>query len=423
MKGNLKSHIQIKHNSGDSFKCPYCDFQCSSKTALRQHIREHQPVQPMQCSECTYSCISKGALKVHERIHSEERPFKCGFCDFASKQRSNLVIHKKKCHSDKPEKGSKGKGGKSGGKNHGGDAAKPPSSRYRAKLEAARAFCCDSCDASFVREDSLRSHKKQHRDTQNVLQLQTSTLADAVNVVPVTSQCNSQLQVPLQSDSLAPYSSAQLKIIVSHPLGQENSLIPAGVDAQTKTNMVLLSPENQDMVVNSMIQQVNLLAPLQSLSSSQAADATLEPQTVLLTQLTPDDTNNQLHQALLHTAISAQDSSSGSQTYITTCSQLEGLNALIQEGGTEVTVVTEGNTAMVMNRPDMVCSPLEGVSKPAETIKVQESGLQCEESALLVPNITLSSQNVVIHGVPLIVSTQTQQLSPHTLYSESHTLE
>lgn len=431
MKGNLKSHIQIKHGTENSCHCMHCDFKCSNKTALREHTREHQPIQPMQCSKCTYSCSSKGALKVHERIHSEERPFKCDFCNFASKQRSNLVIHKKKCHSDKPEKGSGGKGGRGGGKSGGGDSPKPLSSRYRAKLDAARAFCCDSCDASFVREDSLRSHKKQHRDTQNVLQLHLSASANAVNLVPViTSQTNTQLEVPLPSDSMAPYSNAQLKIIVSHPLGQENSLIPAGVDSQSKTNMVLLSPESQDMVVNSMIQQVNLLAPMQPLGSSQTAEATLEPQTVLLTQLTPEDTNNPLHQALLQTAITAQDSSSSTQTFITTCSELEGLNALIQEGGTEVTVVTEGNTAMVTTAtpPDMVCGPAAAMSKPGGTVTVEESALPCEESALLVPNIGLGSQNVVIHGVPLIVSTQPQQstieqLSPHTLYSDTHTLE
>lgn len=431
MKGNLKSHIQIKHGTENSFHCVHCDFQCANKTALRQHSREHQPAQPIQCSKCTYSCSSRGALKVHERIHSEERPFKCDFCSFASKQRSNLVIHKKKCHSDKPEKGSGGKGGRGGGKSGGGDSPKLVGSRYRAKLDAARAFCCDSCDASFVREDSLRSHKKQHRDTQNVLQLQLSTQADAVNLVPVaTSQRNTQLEVPIPSDSVAPYSSAQLKIIVSHPLGQENPLLPAGMDSQNKTNMVLLSPESQDMVVNSMIQQVNLLAPMQPLVSSQTTEATLEPQTVLLTQLGPDDTNNPLHQALLQTAITAQDSSSGSQTFITTCSELEGLNALIQEGGTEVTVVTEGNAAMVTAAapPDMVCGPSEDMSKPAETVAVEESALTCEESALLVPNMSLGSQNVVIHGVPLIVSTQPQQsaieqLSPHTLYADSHTLE
>lgn len=430
MKGNLKSHIQIKHGTENSFHCVHCEFQCANKTALRQHSREHQPTQPIQCSKCTYSCSSKGALKVHERIHSEERPFKCDFCNFASKQRSNLVIHKKKCHSDKPEKGSSGKSGRGGGKSGGGDSPKPVGSRYRAKLDAARAFCCDVCSASFVREDSLRSHKKQHRDTQNVLQLQLSTPADAVNLVPVTtSQSNTQLEVPILSDS-APYTSAQLKIIVSHPLGQENPLIPAGVDSQNKTNMVLLSPESQDMVVNSMIQQVNLLAPMQPLVSSQIAEATIEPQTVLLTQLGPADTNNPLHQALLQTAITTQDSSSGSQTFITTCSELEGLNALIQEGGTEVTVVTEGNTAMVTTKtpPNMVCGSSEDMSKPARTVTVEESALASEERALLVPNISLGSQNVVIHSIPLIVSTQPQQsaiqqLPPHTLYSDSHTLE
>lgn len=431
MKGNLKSHIQIKHGTENSFQCAHCDFKCGNKTALRQHSREHEPVQPMQCSKCTYSCSSKGALKVHERIHSEERPFKCDFCNFASKQRSNLVIHKKKCHSDKPEKGGTGKGGGGGGKVGGGDSSKPVSSRYRAKLDAARAFCCDSCNASFVREDSLRSHKKQHRDAQNVLQLHLSTPADTVSLVPVTtSQSNTQLEVPITSDSVAPYSSAQLKIIVSHPLGQENSLIPAGVDTQNKTSMVLLRPENQDLVVNSMIQQVNLLAPMQPLGSSQTAETNLEPQTVLLTQLSPEDANNPLHQALLQTAITAQDSGSGTQTFITTCSELEGLNALIQEGGREVTVVTEGNASMVTasTPPDMVCGPSKDMSKPAGAVRVDESALQCEESALLVPNISLGSQNVVIHGVPLIVSTQPQQsaieqLSPHTLYSDSHTLE
>lgn len=423
MKGNLKSHIQIKHGTENSFQCVHCDFKCANKTALRQHLREHQPTQPIQCSKCTYSCSSKGALKVHERIHSEDRPFKCDFCNFASKQRSNLVIHKKKCQSDKLEKGSGGKGGRGGGKNLGTDSPKPVSSRYRAKLDAARAFCCDSCDASFVREDSLRSHKKQHRDTQSVLQLQLSTPAEAVNLVPVTmSQTSSELEVPIPCNPMPPYSNTQLKIIVSHPLGQDNPLLSTGGDGQNKSNMVLLSPENQDMVVNSMIQQVNLLAPVQPLGSSQTTEATLEPQTVLLTQLSTDDASNPLHQALMQTAITAQDSSSSTQTFITTCSELEGLNALIQEGGTEITVVTEGNSALVTTAP----LPDVDMSKPAEMVTVEESALPCEESALLVPNISLGSQNVVIHGVPLIVSPQqsmVDQLSPHALYSNSHTLE
>ncbi|KAM9751305.1 zinc finger protein 64 [Menidia menidia] len=398
MKGNLKSHVHIKHGTEDSFECAQCDFKCASKAVLRQHSRQHQPSQPVQCSKCTYSCASKGALKVHERIHSEERPFKCDFCGFTSKQLSNLIIHKKKSHSDKPVKDS----GRKGGKNTGGDSPKPAGSRYRAKLDAARAFCCNVCDASFVREDSLRSHKKQHRDAQSLLQL--STAPESLSLVPVTvSQSNPQLEVPIPSGSEPPYGNTQLKIIVPHALSHQNS------NGQSKSKMLLLSPESQDMVVNSMIQQVNLLAPVQPLGSSQA---NLESQTVLLTQLGPEDTNNPLHQALLQTAISGQESSGGTQTLITACSELEGFNTLLQAGGGEVTVVTVGNSA------------LADAPKP----KAEESTLPCQESTLLVPNIGLASQNVVIHSVPLIVSTQplhteVEQLSPHALYTDSHTSE
>lgn len=186
------------------------------------------------------------------------------------------------------------------------------------------------------------------------------------------------------------------------------------MESQNKTNMVLLNPENQNMVVNSMIQQVNLLAPLRPLVSSHHEEPNLEPQTVLLTQLGADDANNPLHQALLQTA-----SDNGSPTFITTCSELDGLNALIQEGGTEVTVVTEGNPiAPALN---MACGPSE--DKPAGMVKVHENTLACGGSALLVPNMSLGAQNVLIHNLPLIVSAQDQQLSPHTLYTDSHTLE
>lgn len=379
MKGNLKSHVQIKHSSENSFHCPKCDFQCTNKAALREHSREHQPLQPVRCSKCSYSCSSKGALRVHERIHSEERPFKCDFCNFASKQRSNLVIHRKKCHADKPEKGGKGKGS--------GEAPKPIGSRYHAKLDAARAFCCDSCDASFVREDSLRSHKKQHRAAQNGLHLPTlALLADA------SPQSNAPLRAA--ADPAAPYCNPQLNIIMAASLNQENHVIPDGIQSENKTNVVLLSPEHQDMV----LQQVNLLTPMQPLMSAQSAGAHLEAQAVLLTQLSAEDSSSPLQQALLQTA-----SSGAEQAFITTCSQLDGLKALIQDGGTEVTVVTEGNP------------PEAGASedKPAET-----GALPCEESALLMPSMSLGGQNVVIHSVPLLVSAQAQQL-----FTDSSTLE
>ncbi|XP_008412784.1 zinc finger protein 64 [Poecilia reticulata] len=395
MKGNLKSHTRIKHGTENLFQCEQCDYKSASRSALRQHARQHLPARPFQCSKCTYSCSSKGALKVHERIHSEERPFRCDLCSFASKRLSCLVTHREQCHSDKAERGRVRNVGR-GGRN----SPKPISSRYRAKLDAARAFHCDLCDASFVREDSLRSHKKQHRDAQNTVQLQLSSSADAVNLVPVTMpQSNAQIEVPFPSSSMVSYNNTQIKIIVPQHLGQQSTLIPAGGDGTSKTKLVLLEPDNQDVVVNqSMIQQVNLLAAVQPLGSS-CSTVRAEPHTVLLTKLSSDNDT-------------PQDSSS-TQTLITYSSDLDGLSAFIPDGGTELRVVTKKSSPLVT-----VATPADMVgSKPAEP---------CQEAGLVVPNIGIGSQNVVIQGVPLIMCSQPQQgaeeqLSPHTLYADSHT--
>lgn len=385
MKGNLKSHVQIKHGPENSFQCQHCEFTSASKTALRQHSRHHQPVQSFPCSRCTYSSSSKGALKVHERVHSEERPFKCDLCGFASKRLRNLLVHKQKSHFEEPEKSGGLNPGRAAGQTAGGDSTKPVGSRYRAKLDAARAFCCDECDASFVREDSLRSHKKQHADSGHVLELQLSSPAHPVDVLPAAAQ---------GSSVAPPCSRAPLKIFLSHPLGQQSSLVPAA-DGTSRTSVVLLSPEHQDLVVTSMIQQVNLLPPA-PLGSSQT-----EPQTVLLAQLSSDNTTPL--QAMLQTAVAAQDSSSSAQTLMGVCSELEGLGALIHED-THVRVETKENSAL-----EMAAAPPD----------VSKTTLPGQDGALLVPSVSLGSQDVVVHSVPLIVSPQS--VSPHTLYTDALT--
>uniref|UniRef100_W5M3A8 ZFP64 zinc finger protein n=1 Tax=Lepisosteus oculatus TaxID=7918 RepID=W5M3A8_LEPOC len=390
MKGNLKSHVQIKHGTENSFRCSECDFQCGNKTALRQHSREHQPAQPIKCLKCSYSCSSRGALKVHERIHSEDRPFKCDFCTFDTKQRSNLIIHRKKFHSDKVEE-RHGKGAK------GEEGQRQVSSRYRAKLDAARAFRCDACDASFVREDSLRSHKKQHRDAQlTFLQLQMNPRDASCPESPIR-----QLQMPLHSNQVSSYGDAQLKIIVGHSLGQDGTFVQASVDVQQpKGDSVLLNSDNQgEGSANSMIQQVNLLTPVQHMVPHN--EVPMEHQTVLLTHIAT-------------TSVTSQDSNN-SQTFITTCSDLEGLNALIQEGGTEVTVVTEGNpnssVPSSITTPSIISPPFDSTSN--------------EGGNLMVPNISISTQGVIIHSLPLVVSAAQQQqsldqLSSQNIYSDPH---
>ncbi|MFT7812858.1 zinc finger protein 64 [Arapaima gigas] len=396
MKGNLKSHVQIKHGTSNSFHCSQCDFQCASKMALRQHSREHRPTQPVKCPKCSYSCASKGALKIHERIHSEERPFKCDACSFATKQRSNLVIHKKKFHLDSVERGG---GGGSGGKaTRGEEAPRPASSRYRAKLDAARAFACDLCDASFVREDSLRSHRKQHRDSQTtVLQLQATPRDSLLPPHGGTLQAPGQLST----------------YIVGHSTGVG--------EQQAKAGPVVLGPEGPDLVVGPMIQQVSLLAPVQHILPHHGeAGGALEPQTVLLTHLSSGTSaGDSLHQALLHGAVSTPDSGAA-QAFITACSDLDGLNALIQEGGTEVTVVTEGNSG-VATAPVASLSSSQDFSKASVAAAPSDSA-PGQDSGLMVPNLSISSQGVIIHNLPLVVSAP-QQVSPQDMYADAHALD
>ncbi|NXM48210.1 ZF64A protein, partial [Gymnorhina tibicen] len=341
MKGNLKSHMRIKHSMENTLKCPECEFQCGNKTSLRHHIRTHQPEQPVKCSECSYSCSNKAALKVHERIHCKDRPFKCEFCSFDTKQRSNLTTHVRKAHGDKA------KGKKHAADKKEGERPKQGGSRQVAKLDAKKAFKCDLCDASFVREDSLRSHKKQHSlyngsksNELAVLQLQMDPGRQPGAPIAV-----SHLQVPLQAAQVAPYNEGRVKIIVGHQVPQANSIVQAA-----SVNVVppaLLGPGQEEVLGG-----------------------------------------GRLHQALIPGAAPGHEPPAG-QAFIASsgisCSDLEGLNALIQEGATEVTVVSDGGQSITVSTaapPPPIFSSSSHTEGPKQTYSIIQSGAH---TALLCP--------------------------------------
>ncbi|KAL2763548.1 zinc finger protein 64 isoform e, partial [Daubentonia madagascariensis] len=152
MKANLKSHIRIKH----TFKCLHCAFQGRDRADLLEHSRLHQADHPEKCPECSYSCSSAAALRVHSRVHCQDRPFKCDFCSFDTKRPSSLAKHIDKVHRDEAKTENRAPQGKEG--------PRESSSPHVAKIVTQRAFRCETCGASFVRDDSLRCHKKQHSD-------------------------------------------------------------------------------------------------------------------------------------------------------------------------------------------------------------------------------------------------------------------
>ncbi|XP_054995250.1 zinc finger protein 64 isoform X2 [Sorex araneus] len=393
MKGNLKSHVRIKH-SGNNFKCPHCDFLGDSKATLRKHSRTHQSEHPEKCSECSYSCGSKAALRVHQRIHGPERPFKCAYCSFDTKQPSNLSKHVKKFHGDaaKAEAAAERKdAGRQGG-------------RQLAKLDAKKTFHCDLCDASFMREDSLRSHKRQHSEYQEgknpevtVLQFQidpgkppaTATAAAATAAAPLTV---GHLQVPLQPGQGPPFSEGRVKIIVGHQVPPAGGLVQAAAAAATTVNIVppaLVTPGAEELTGNARLQilrQVSLIAPPPpqppppppppppSAGCPGEPGTLAQPAAVLLSAHEPPDASA-LHPALLPAAPAAPPGSAANQTFITssgiTCTDLEGLNALIQEGAAEVTVVSDGvqNITVASTAPPIFSSSSSSSSSSASSAR------------------------------------------------------
>ncbi|XP_063815051.1 zinc finger protein 64 [Pseudophryne corroboree] len=325
MKGNLKSHIKMKHNAESTYRCNQCEFHCGSKADLRQHLRSHLPEQPVKCLECSYSCANKAALKVHERIHSKDRPFKCHYCRFDTKQRSNLTTHIKKAHGEqlkskpdvqKPE----------------GNFPKQYTSRKSNKVEAKKAFKCDLCDASFVREDSLRSHKKQH----NEFILKKN---QALSVLQLT------IDPPRQSDNVAAESIAKANLATSF-IEKQVEVVVSKQDEEIHNTKVTLGKagssnvekNDQETIANDQLQmlsQVNLMA-----SPPSTAPQNITPEATL--PVSPEQTGNDIiHEDLIENSVDSQCSTN--PTFITSsgisCSDLD---AFIQEEITEVIIGREG---------------------------------------------------------------------------------
>ncbi|XP_043566177.1 zinc finger protein 64 [Chiloscyllium plagiosum] len=454
MKGNLRSHVRVKHSMENTFKCSQCDFQCGNKSTLRQHTRTHQPDKPIKCLQCSYSCASKGSLKVHERIHSEDRPFRCKFCSFDSKQRSNLLMHLKKHHIGK-DKLSAGKKDV--------DGQKQGSSRLVVKLDAKKPFKCDMCDASFVREDSLRSHKNQHRD------LSHSSDNSALAILQLQIQHENQTSVPSVSNHLQPrsvtsFSKGEVKIIVSQQLNPTNSIVQTAVNEHhTVRDTVVSDPshQNRDDVTSSdqlqLLQQVNLIAPTQQALSQNEVEtnSSLEQEATLLSPIDSNATDS-LHQALMQTTAVDNQASSNSQSFITAstinCSDLDGLNALIQEESRDVTVVSDPSqtvaTTSSSSASPIFSSPSPQLPGPKHTYPIvpaaAPSSVTCsvlqipshnssatgfppqpeETNSLLVSGIGISTSGVIIQSLPMVVTTAQQQqtddpLSERAFYSES----
>lgn len=171
VKSNLKSHMKVNHSSKHEVECQTCDFKSSSKKALREHLKLHEIKDELTCKECSYQCASKSALKNHMLKHKEDCLVKCNYCDYKTRQAGNVVSHMKRKHPSRIlQRKRVGRIYRKNNKGHtpysdefdGEGSEMETNSKVKAKCK--KTFKCNICDNSFVREDSLKCHLKQHRD-------------------------------------------------------------------------------------------------------------------------------------------------------------------------------------------------------------------------------------------------------------------
>ncbi|CAH1779865.1 unnamed protein product, partial [Owenia fusiformis] len=207
IKGNLKSHMKINHSEENLIQCPQCDFHTSSRRMIKDHKKSHYEVtRPTKCTfeGCYFFSTSLQAMKVHKRSHlnNEDRPYKCSQCMYSARQAGNLTAHMKKKHGDKKNEKWKIKNSKKkieifkvkegkmaktaelskqemGVSSEEEDEEKGKRGRAKSMQipRCIQTFKCTECSATFVREDSLRSHMRQHKEVDTMKILESTAIA------------------------------------------------------------------------------------------------------------------------------------------------------------------------------------------------------------------------------------------------------
>ncbi|TDG39383.1 hypothetical protein AWZ03_014196 [Drosophila navojoa] len=96
---SLRLH-RFTHDSTDT-TCKHCSKTCSSRTALRAHIKyAHKLTTNLQCTYCEKSFKQQRNLEEHMAIHTGLQLYNCPHCPKECRSRSNMYVHIKQRHAD-----------------------------------------------------------------------------------------------------------------------------------------------------------------------------------------------------------------------------------------------------------------------------------------------------------------------------------
>ncbi|CAL4218295.1 unnamed protein product [Meganyctiphanes norvegica] len=155
-KNNLKEHM-LTHSTSKCFSCTQCDYTCLRKAQLTRHMVTHTGEKRHACPHCDYRCSEKGNLAKHLLIHGDEKPFSCPEedCDYKCKLKCNLKTHMLKHSGEKPyachicDYKSIAKGGLTA---------------HMFKHSGERPFLCSVCGNRYALKGDLNVHMRIHTD-------------------------------------------------------------------------------------------------------------------------------------------------------------------------------------------------------------------------------------------------------------------
>nr|CAD7194438.1 unnamed protein product [Timema douglasi] len=156
--------------SSQPVDCKICEHVSTSKKAAKDHETVHAE-EVLKCGVCLFACMGPSCMKNHLKTHTvitvaQDKQYSCKHCSYTSKQLGNLRIHMrikhpgmKFCRKEKLNAKDPPSSSKASPSTRGSTITKSTTS----KPFLYKSYRCTFCDASFVREDSWRSHIRQHQ--------------------------------------------------------------------------------------------------------------------------------------------------------------------------------------------------------------------------------------------------------------------